>query len=44
MKLKSKLVAAAAAVAAVAAITAGPAAAETGACLITKTDINPFFV
>jgi fructose transport system substrate-binding protein len=23
---------------------AGPAAAETGACLITKTDTNPFFV
>ena len=28
----------------VGAMMAGPAAADVGACLITKTDINPFFV
>lgn len=44
MKLKSTLAITAAAFVTVAAMTAGSAVAQTGACLITKTDINPFFV
>ncbi len=44
MKLKFTIAVSAAALVTAAALTAGSAAAETGACLITKTDINPFFV
>ncbi len=44
MKLKSAHAITAAAFVTVAAMTAGSAVAQTGACLITKTDINPFFV
>lgn len=43
MGLKSKLIGSALAIAGAAFITAGAAAANS-ACLITKTDINPFFV
>ena len=44
MKLKNTIAGTAAALVTAAALTAGSATAETGACLITKTDINPFFV
>ncbi len=44
MKLKSIHAITAAAFATVAALTASSAVAQTGACLITKTEINPFFV
>ncbi len=40
VSLKSMLLGAAAA----GLLAAAPAYAETGACLITKTDTNPFFV
>ena len=44
MKMKSTHAITAAAIVTVVAMTAGSAVAQTGACLITKTDINPFFV
>ena len=44
MKLKSGLKMSLMGAVAGTALLASPAAAETGACLITKTDTNPFFV
>lgn len=44
MKLKSTLMMSVMGAVAGTALLASPAAAETGACLITKTDTNPFFV
>lgn len=44
MKMKSTHAITAAAIVTVVAMTAGSAVAQIGACLITKTDINPFFV
>ena len=42
--MKKTVIASLAGAAAFAALSATPAAAQTGACLITKTDTNPFFV
>lgn len=44
MKLKSALKMSLMGAVAGTALLASPALAETGACLITKTDTNPFFV